>query len=159
MSTIDSDSDNDSRDSLENINSFDSEVPEKEEDMKEIQPVREAIQEWKLREQDKNTNTNTNAKSLQGLRNYVSKSATLYYDLKNYLTTSQNKQTNMEDTLYVNIVTAIGQPGSLSTPLRILLERVLERDLIELPFTVEPQIINSYAKENLKVGTQFPDEE
>lgn len=152
-----------SRDSLDNINTFDSEVPENEEDMKQLEPVREAIRDWKLREQDKNTNTNVNAKSLKSLRNYVSNTGKLYYDLKNYLSTSQNEQKNMEDSYYVSIVTAIGQPGSLSSPLRILLERVLERDLIELPFTVEPNVINSYAKKNLKQNTSnvlsFPDEE
>lgn len=159
MNNRDSDSDTESNDSLERINDYDSEVPENEQDMKQLEPVREAIRDWKLREQDKNTNTNTNAKSLKGLRDYVSNAGKLFYDLKNYLSTSQNNQKNMEDTLYVNIVKAIGQPGSLSSPLRVLLERVLERDLVELPFTVEPKIINTYAKDNLRVNTHFPDEE
>lgn len=159
MNSRDSDSDTESNDSLERINDYDSEVPENEEDMKQLEPVREAIRNWKLREQDKSTTTNVNAQSLKGLREYVTNAANLYYDLKNYLTTSQNKQKNMEDSLYVSIVSAIGQPGSLPSPIRLLLDRVLERDLVELPFTMEPRVINTYAKENLKVGTQFPDEE
>ncbi len=155
----DTDSDRDSRDSLDNINDFDNEMPENEEEVNQVNNVRNAIKEWKLREQDKNTNTNSNAKGLKTLRSYVTDTANLYYDLKNYLTTSQNKAKNMEDNLYVNIITAIGAPGALSNPLRILLDRVLERDLIELPFTVEPNVINSYAEEKLKVTTDFPDEE
>lgn len=155
----DIDSDNESRDSLDNINDYDQEVPENVEEIHQINNVRNAIKDWKLREQDKNTNTNNNAKGLKSLREYVTGTANLYYDLKNYLSTSQNKEKNMQDNLYVNIITAIGAPGALSNPLRILLERVLERDLIELPFTVEPRVINTYAEENIKVTTDFPDEE
>lgn len=159
MSAKDYDSDNESGDSLDNINSFDRDVPENPEDMKRLQTVREAIKEWKLREQDKNTNTNSNAKGLKGLRDYVTNSANLYYDLNTYLSTSKNKEKNMEDTMYVNIIKAIGAPGTLASPIVMLLGRLLERDLIELPFTVEPNVINSYAKDNLKVLTEFPDEE
>lgn len=153
------DSDNESEDSLGKINSFDHEVPENPEDMERLQSVREAVKEWKLREQDKNTNTNSNAKSLKGLREYVTNSANLYYDLNSYLSTSKNKEKNMEDTMYVNIIKAIGAPGALSSPLLILLGHTLEQDLIELPFTVEPNVINSYVKDNLKVETEFPDAE
>ncbi len=147
------------RDSLENINDYDGEMNEIPEETNKINNVREAVREWKLREMDKNTNTNANTKTLQPLRKYVANSANLYYDLKNYLSTAQNKESNMKDDIYVKIISAIGFPGALTNPLRVLVERLLERDLVELPFTMEPSIINSYSEKHMKAQTEFPEEE
>jgi hypothetical protein len=128
-------------------------------DVNHVSEVRNSVREWKLREMDGNTNESSKAKGLQGLRNYVAKSATLFYDLINYMKTAQNKEQNMKDTLYVSIVNSIGAPGTLNYHVRTILEHILQRDLIELPFTVEPKVINSYAKKGLEVQTEFPDEE
>lgn len=148
------------KDSLESIAAFDdmeeNNVPVNN---PEIEAVRESIRNWKLRELERNTMQNKKPNGLGSLRDYVAKSAKLYYDLNTYLNTSQNKEQNMKDSYYVNIVTTIGQPASLSFPFRLLLDHILQRDLLELPLTVEPKIVNHYTKEGLKVDTQFPDEE
>lgn len=146
--------------------SIESPAPEEEvepvEDIQEteqLNSVRNSIRDWKLREMDANTNGSQKSNGLGGLRNYVSKSAKLYYDLMNYIQTSKNDENNMKDSFYVSIVQAIGIPTALPFSLRMLLEHVLQRDLLELPFTVEPTVINSYAKKGYSVQTEFPDEE
>ena len=65
----------------------------------------------------------------------------------------------MKDTLYVSIVEAIGIPAALGIQVKLLLQHVLERDLVELPFTVNPKAINERAEKGIEVQTQFPDEE
>ncbi len=124
-----------------------------------VNRVRNSVRDWKLREKDENTTNTSKANGLQGLRTYVAKSATLFYDLMNYIKTSQNKEQNMKDILYVNIIEAIGIPSTLNYHVRTMLEHILQRDLIELPFTVEPKVINTYAEKGLEVKTEFPDEE
>jgi hypothetical protein len=148
-------------DSIASIEAFD-DIPETPMDLEEeerINKVRDSIKDWKLRELEANTHFNTKANGLDPLRKFVSKSARLFYDLQNYLTTSQNKQENMKDNLYVMIVSAIGSPGTLSLHGRTLLQSLMERDLIELPLTVEPKIVNSYTKKGLTLNANFPDEE
>jgi hypothetical protein len=121
--------------------------------------VRNSIRDWKVREFDKTTTPSSNAKGLRLLREYVANSGRLYYDLNNYLQTSQNKEENMKDVLYVKIVAAIGPPGSLDFHLKTMLETLLQRDLLELPFTIEPNVVNSYAKNGLRAQQEFPEEE
>jgi hypothetical protein len=148
-------------DSIASIEAFE-DIPESEMDAQEeerINTVRHTIKEWKLRELEANTQFNTKANGLDPLRKFVSKSARLFYELQNYLATSQNKEENMKDKLYTMIVSAIGPPGSLSLNERTLLQSLLERDLVELPLTVEPRIVNSYTKKGLALNTNFPDEE
>ena len=138
----------DDLDDVENLN-----------EVNHINQVRNSIMNWKLREMDGNTSESSKANGLQGLRSYVAKSATLFYDLMNYLKTAKNKEQNMKDVLYVGIVDAIGVPATLNFHVRSLLEHILQRDLLELPFTVEPKVINTYAEKGLEVQTEFPDEE
>lgn len=148
------------RDSLESINGFDKQDESvNEEELTKVNKVREAVQSWKTKEMDKNTINQSNSKGLGALRNYVAKSARLYYDLNTYLTTEKNTESNLNDKYYVNIITAIGIPGGLSYHLKDLLQSLLERDLVELPFTLEPKVINSYAKKGERVNTEFPEEE
>lgn len=147
--------------SVESISRYE-EIPPSESDLKEeeqVDAIRNTIKEWKLRELEKNTRLNKKANGLDPLRNYVAKSARLYYDLQNYLQTEKNKEENLQDSLYIGIVTAIGSPGSLSYHLKTLIQHMLQRDLVELPLTVEPRIVNSYTKKGLVVNTNFPDEE
>jgi hypothetical protein len=129
------------------------------EDVNHVNQVRNGVRDWKLRELDKNTTETSQAHSLQGLRSYVAKSATLFYDLMGYMKTATNKEKNMKDVLYVSIVDAIGAPGALDYHVRNVLEHILQRDLLELPLTVEPKVVNTYAEKGLKVQTEFPDEE
>jgi hypothetical protein len=148
------------KDSLESINAFDQEVESTNpEESTKLQTVREAVQGWKAKEMDKNTMNVSNTKGLGALRNYVANSAKLFYDLNTYLETEKNNETNMNDRHYVKIITAIGIPGGLSVHLKSLLQHILERDLVELPFTLEPNIINSHAKKGIRIDTEFPEEE
>ncbi len=148
------------RDSLESINAFDKEEEEvNEEEVNKLNKVREAVQNWKTKEMDKNTMNESNTKGLGALRNYVAKSARLFYDLNAYLQTEKNNETNMNDKYYVNIITAIGIPGGLSYHVKSLLQTLLERDLVELPFTIQPNVINSHAEKGERVNTEFPEEE
>ena len=147
----------DSEDSIEGMNNYEDTTDPKTEEY--LQNVRNKVRDWKTREMEKNTNQKTNAKSLDSLRKYVATSAALYYDLLNFLTTSKNNEKNMGDTLYVNIIAAIGSPSSITSHLRTLLQHFLQRDLVELPFTMEPKIINTYAKNGIKSQTEFPEEE
>lgn len=124
-----------------------------------LMTVREAIRSWKLRELEKNTRQDQTTKGLNPLRKYVANSARLFYDLQNYMATEKNKEKNMNDSLYVAIVQAIGSPEGLSFHFRALLQRMLERDLLELPFTVEPSIVDTFTQKGLTVDTNFPDEE
>ena len=148
------------RDSLSSMEAYDTreetQTPEEEE---QIVNVRNAIRDWKTREFDNTTTPSSNAKGLGLLRKYVAKSARLFYDLTNYLKTSKNNEQNMKDTLYVNIVTAIGVPGSLSLHVKTVLENFLQRDLLELPFTIEPKVVNTYAKSGFQAQQEFPEEE
>ena len=154
----------DSESETSSVMSVENEALENEqiEDLEEtnyLKSVRNSIRDWKLREMDANANETSKANGLQGLRNYVSKSAKLFYDLQAYLLTSKNDEQNMKDALYVSIVDSIGMPATLTHHIRLLLEHILQRDLVELPFTVEPKVINSYAKKGLEIQTEFPDEE
>ena len=152
--------DDSDRDSLSSIDAFDTiENLPSPDDQTKVVNVRTAVREWKVREFDKTTEKSSNAKGLQGLRDYVAKAARLFYDLINYLKTSQNKDQNMKDTLYVNIVMAIGVPGSLGYHVKTVLESLLERDLIELPYTIEPKVVNTYAKDGMEAQQDFPQEE
>lgn len=156
--SVQSDSDSD-RDSLESIGAYDGDSKESPEDEKHIEEVRRAVSEWKARELKRNTEFEEQAKGLDPLRTYVANSAQLYYDLNSYLQTATNNEKNMNDSQYVKIVSAIGSPASLGTHLFIVLHHLLKRDLIELPFTVEPKMINTYAKNGERIDTDFPDEE
>jgi hypothetical protein len=153
------DSDSDS-DSLESIAPYETRnAPEDPEQDAKLLSVRDAVRSWKQREMDKNTNSSASAKSLGPLRSFVANSAQLFYDLQSYLDTSQNKESNLKDKLYVAIVSAIGNPAALPLHSKILMTNFLERDLVELPFTIEPTVINSYAEKGLHTTTEFPEEE
>ena len=162
MSDPYTDSDSD-RDSLENINDhdeFDDNVEElNTEEASKLNSIRTAVQNWKTNEMNKNTMNNSNTKGLGSLRRYVANSARLYYDLNTFLTTSKNNEKNMNNSYYANIITAIGLPGGLSFHLKSVIQHILERDLVELPFTVEPKVINTYAEKGFSAETQFPEEE
>lgn len=147
------------RDSLDFINDYDGERPVPNEEVTLVNNTREAVKNWKQRELDKNTLKENDSKGLSSLRNYVSKSSELYYDLNTFLSTSKNNEKNMKDDMYVNIVSAIGNPGSLTSHMRTLLKHYLERDLVELPFTLETDMINSQAKNGNRAQTDFPEEE
>jgi hypothetical protein len=151
--------DDSDKDSLSSMEAYEEEQPENPEDVEKITNVRNAVREWKVRELDKTTDETANAKGLQNLRSFVAKTGRLYYDLVNYLKTSRNKEQNMKDTLYVNIVTAMGVPGSLSFHVKTILESLLQRDLLELPYTLEPKVINTYAKNGIQAQQEFPEEE
>ena len=153
----DSDSDSDSLDSIAPYETRN--APEDPEEEAKLTSVREAVRTWKQREMEKNTDSTVSAKSLGPLRSFVANSAQLFYDLQGYLDTSQNKESNLKDKLYVAIVSAIGSPAALTLHSKLLLTNLLERDLVELPFTMEPSIINSYAKKGLHAPTEFPEEE
>ena len=133
-------------------------MPDAQEEQ-QVNTVREAVKGWKLRELEQNTQMNKKANGLDPLRNYVAKSARLFYDLQKYLTTEQNKDENMNDTFYMEIIRAIGSPAAVTLHFRTLLQSMLERDLIELPLTVEPKVVNTYTTKGLTVNTNFPDEE
>lgn len=151
------DSDNDSLSSMEAYDTV-----EDLEDSKEVEKltsIRNAVRDWKKNELDKTTDQTASPKGLDNLRKFVSKSAGLYYDITNYLKTSKNNEQNMKDSFYVNIITAIGIPGSLSFHMKTLLENFLQRDLLELPFTLEPTAINTYAKTGVTAQQEFPEEE
>lgn len=148
------------KDSLDSMNAFDQELESiNDEESMKVDGVRNAVQTWKAKEMDKNTMNASNTKGLGSLRNYVAKSARLFYDLNTYLSTEKNNEANMKDKYYVNIITAIGIPGGLSVHLKNLLEHVLERDLVELPFTLDPKVINTHATKGVRVNTEFPEEE
>jgi hypothetical protein len=129
------------------------------EDQNHIQEIRSAVREWKTRELYKNTAPNSNAKGHDALTKYIANAAQLFFDLISYIKTSQNKEQNMRDSLYVKIVGAIGNPGALSHPLLMNLELLLSRDLIELPYTLEPKMTNAFAKEGIQAQKEFPEEE
>lgn len=151
------DSDNDSLSSMEAYDTV-----EDLEDSKEVEKltsIRNAVRDWKKNELDKTTDQTASPKGLDNLRKFVSKSAGLYYDITNYLKTSKNNEQNMKDSFYVNIIAAIGIPGSLSFHMKTLLENFLQRDLLELPFTLEPTAINTYAKTGVTAQQEFPEEE
>lgn len=133
--------------------------PENQQEEATLQNVRIAVQNWKVREMGKNKETNANVQGFDPLRKYVSNAARLYYDLLTYLETSKNKETNLMDKYYVNIISAIGVPGALPYTLKTLLQHILQRDLVELPYTMEPTIINAHAKEGNRATTEFPEEE
>jgi hypothetical protein len=147
--------------SLDSTNEMKNETdtPESPEEVEVLNNVRNAVQTWKTRELGKNKETNANVQGFDPLRKYVSNSASLYYDLLNFLNTSKNNEKNMNDRLYVNIVSAIGIPGGLPFHLRTLLQHFLQRDLVELPYTVEPTVINSYADKGMVASKEFPEEE
>lgn len=150
-----SDSSLDSTDQMTN----DAETIENAEEVKVVNNVRNAVENWKVRELGKNKESNANVEGFDPLRKYVSNAATLYYDLINFLNTSKNNEKNMSDILYVNIVSAIGIPGALPFHLRTLLQHFLQRDLVELPYTIKPTVVNSYAKQGMVASTEFPEEE
>lgn len=159
MNNQGSDSDSEAG-TLSPIENYDTnEVLDDPKDIEHVENVRNAVAEWKLREMDKNANETSKPKGLQGLRNYVNKSARLFYDLNTYINTSKNDEKNMKDVLYVSIIEAIGMPAALAFQVKMLLQHVLERDLVELPFTVNPKAINERAEKGIEVETQFPDEE
>jgi hypothetical protein len=159
MSDRDTGSDSET-DSLSSIEKYDmNEEVENTEDLARVTTVRNTVRDWKLREMDKNTELTSNPSGVSGLRNYVSKSARLFYDLTSYLNTSKNDEKNMKDTLYVSIVDAIGLPATLNLYVKTMLEHVLQQDLVELPYTVEPTVINAYARKGMEAQTEFPDEE
>lgn len=151
------DSDKDSLSSMEAYDGID--TIDSQEDITKLNNVRTAVQSWKTREFGKAANTTANPKGLGLLNQYRAKAARLYYDILNYLKTSKNNEQNMKDTFYVTIVMAIGAPASLSNPLRILLESILEKDLVELPYTMEPKMVNTYAKDGVIAQQEFPEEE
>ena len=130
-----------------------------EEEIQQVANVRTAVQNWKSREFGKNKETNANAEGLNPLRKYVSNAAQLYYDLITYLNTSKNNEKNMSDKLYLSIISAIGVPGALPFHLRTVLQHFLQQDLVELPYTIAPPVINAYAKQGITASKEFPEEE
>jgi hypothetical protein len=155
--TSDSESDSGTLSPIENYDT--NEIIDDEKEIQYMQNVRNKVQDWKLREMDKNTTEKSNAKGLLGLRMYLNKSAKLFYDLNTYINTSKNNDKNMKDALYASIIEAIGLPGALAYHTKMLLQHILERDLVELPFTINPSAVNERAKKGIEVQTQFPDEE
>lgn len=149
----------DSDDPLESINEYENKNTDTVEDENHIEEVRKAVSEWKTKGLNQNVENTVKANGLEPLRAYVADTAQLYYDLNSYLKTSENEESNMKNTNYVKIITAIGSPASLSNHLMIVLQHLLKRDLIELPFTVDSKVVNSYAKKGQAVNTDFPDEE
>lgn len=128
-----------------------------DEEDQQIQNVRDAVRGWKERELDKNTDASTKPKGLAQLRTYATTSAKLFYALERYITSKIKDPLltmNAED-----IVKAIGDPETLSNHLRIVLKDLLERDLIELPFVIDPNVSKAYAEEGMVTQTEFPDEE
>lgn len=147
--------------SVDSISRYE-EMPQNELDQKEdeqVNTIRNTVKEWKLRELEKNTQFNKKANGLDPLRKYIAKSARLYYDLQNFLQTEKNRDENLEDLLYMAIVIAIGSPGGLSSHSKTLIQHMLQRDLVELPLTVEPRIVNSFHQKGLIIKQNFPDEE
>ena len=146
-------------DSLESINQFDTQemVPEPEEE--QVADIREAVRKWKANQLQKNSDPNGNPRGLNALRTYVASSASLYYDLMDYLANFRHKEQNQKDALYRGIVAAMGHPASLTSHARALIEYLLERDLVEFPFTVEPKAVNTYAAKGMVTTTEFPEDE
>lgn len=146
----------DSDNSLEDINSYEGTGggPTQEEEER-IERVREAVKIWKMREMDKSADKKQDPASFNGLHHFLIAAAKLLIDLSNYIKSSQNKDENMRDNLYVAIIQAIGHPDNLTSFERILIENNLKRDLVELPFTAEPSIIDAHAGKGIKADTKF----
>lgn len=153
----DSDSETGTLSPIENYDTH--EIVEDPKELEHVQTVRNAVADWKLREMDRNSTETSKPKGLRGLRDYVNNSAKLFYDLNTYMNTSKNDEKNMKDALYVGIIEAIGLPATLAFHMKLLLQHILERDLVELPFTMNPKAINERAEKGIEVRTQFPDEE
>lgn len=150
----------DSDNSLENINDYENiDVGPSEEEEDHIDSVRKAVKTWKMRELDKSADKKQDPASFNSLHHFLTAAAQLLIDISNYIKSSQNKDENMKDNLYVAIIQAIGDPNNLSSHERIHIENVLNRDLVELPFTVDPSIINAHAKKGIKANTKFYNEE
>lgn len=148
----DSDSDN----SLDDINSYEiKEIGPSNQEEEHIVNVREAVKTWKARELDKSADKKQDAASFNSLNNFLQATARLLYDIKEYIRSAKNKEENMKDHLYVKIIQAIGDPNELSSYERINIEDILNTDLIELPFTVDPHLINSYSKKKIKANTKI----
>jgi hypothetical protein len=148
--------DSDSDQSLENINDFEGgEARPSEGEELRIDNVREAIKEWKIRELDKASDIKQDPEGFARIQQFLQLAARLLYDLLDYIKSSKNKQENLKDKLYVNIVSAIGDPNELTSHERINIEDILNRDLVELPYTVEPRMINIHAKHGIHAATSF----
>jgi hypothetical protein len=115
-------------------------------DIAKVKPVRESVKAWKLRELEKTTNDETDPQDMTWLRKFVKAAALLYFDLIVYMDKAKNKDENMKDDLYVKIIGAIGIPSALSTTERFTIESMLNRDLVELPLTIEEAAIDERAE-------------
>lgn len=150
------DYDSDSVNSLENIADYeDKDIGPTEEEENHIEEVRKAVSSWKERELDKASDIKQDPQSLDRIQQFLRLAAKLLYDLLNYIKSAKNNDENMKDKLYVKIVTAIGNPSDLTSHERINMEDILNRDLVELPFTVKPSMVNAHAKKGIKVSTNF----
>lgn len=137
-------------------------VEESAEDYKEspkLKPVRESVKAWKVRELQKSTDEDRDPSDIKWLRQFVKASAVLFFDLKMYLDKSQNKEENLKDDLYVKIIGAIGSPTELSTTERYTMENVLNRDLVELPLTIDEDAIDERAESRLSLNGSALNEE
>ncbi len=150
------DYDSDSVASLENIADYeDRDIGPSEEEENHIEAVRNAVSIWKERELDKASDSKQDPQSLDRLKQFLVLAARLLYDLLNYIQSAKNKDENMKDKLYVKIITSIGNPDNLTTHERINIENILNRDLVELPFTVNPKMINAHAKKGIQIPHSF----
>lgn len=150
------DYDSDSVTSLEHIADYeDRDIGPSEEEENHIEAVRNAIRLWKERELDKASDSKQDPQSLNRLQQFLVLAARLLYDLLNYMKSAKNKDENLRDKLYVKIISTIGHPDNLTSHERINIENILNRDLIELPFTVDPKIVNAHAKKGIKISDSF----
>lgn len=153
---MDDDNTYDSDNSLDDINAYEKkEVGPSKEEEDHIDSVREAVKRWKRRELDKSAGQKENPDSFNGLNNFLRATARLLYDIQEYISSAQNKEENMKDHLYVKIIQAIGNPFTLSSFERINIEDVLNTDLVELPYTVDPDLIDEFKEKKIKANTKI----
>lgn len=146
-------------DSLESQTAYDGEEVEPQEEEEKIETLRSLLHDWKVRELQKNTSLTANPRGLVPLQTYLAKAAKLYYDVNDYIENQGEKEENEKDNLYRQLRDTIGTPTELSTHQRILIHRLLERDLIEFPLTVDPKVVNTYTKKGYSGVLEFLEEE
>lgn len=146
-------------DSLGSLTAYDRDDSENEEEDTQIESLRKIVQEWKTRELKKNTAATANPRGLAPLQAYVANAAKLYYDMNDYLEKQTEKEENKQDGLYQSLRDAIGDPQMLRNHQRMMIHRLLERDLIEFPLTVDPKVVNTYTKKGFSGVPEFLDEE
>jgi hypothetical protein len=146
-------------DSLGSLTAYDRDESEHEQEETQVETLRKIVQEWKTRELKKNTEPSANPKGLAPLQGYVANAARLYYDMNDYMEKQTEKEENKQDGLYQRLRDTIGDPQSLRNHQRTMIHRLLERDLIEFPLTVDPRAVNTYTKKGYSGVPEFLDEE